>query len=372
MKNNLSLLASVCAIAFEATIMSSQAAAEPISSKPFGQTATGQPITLHTLTNGKGMTVSIMDYGATIVNLIVPDRNGKPGDIVLGFDGSEPYFKESPYFGATIGRYGNRIAKGIFQLNGETYHLATNNNGNSLHGGKKGFDKQMWKAESLAGTSPAIRFSRTSPDGEEGYPGKLEVAVIFTVTDKNELRIAYEASTDKPTVLNLTNHSYFNLAGAGNGTILHQLMTIHAGKITPVDAQLIPTGKLQPVDGTPWDFRQGKAIGTDLRAVGGDPVGYDHNYVLDQGAAVAAEVFDPESGRVMAVTTDQPGIQFYSGNFLDGTVTGKGGKAYPQYAAFCLETQHFPDSPNQPEFPSTVLKPGEIFKSTTVYTFATR
>ena len=372
MKNPLPLFASVCALALEATTMPSPAAADPANSKPFGDTPAGQPVTLYTLDNGKGMSVSLMDYGATIVNLIVPDRNGKPGDVALGFDRLEPYFTESPYFGATIGRYGNRIAKGIFRLDGETYHLATNNNGNSLHGGKEGFDKRMWKAETLTGASPAIRFTRTSPDGEEGYPGTLKVAVTFTLTDKNQLRISYEASTDKPTVLNLTNHTYFNLAGAGNGTVLHHLLTIHAGAITPVDAHLIPTGKLQPVEGTPWDFRKQKAIGADLQAAGGDPVGYDHNYVLDKGTAEAAEVFDPESGRVMTVTTDQPGLQFYSGNQLDGTVTGKGGKAYPQYSAFCLETQHFPDSPNQPEFPSTVLGAGEVFKSTTVYAFATR
>ncbi len=342
------------------------------SAEPFGKTPDGQPVTFHTLANGKGMSVSLMDHGATVVNLIVPDRHGTPGDVALGFDRVEPYFTRSPYFGATVGRYGNRIARGTFQLDGKTYHLATNNHGNSLHGGDKGFDKQMWQAEKLAGTSPAIRFSRTSPDGEEGYPGKLEVAVTFTLTDKNELRISYEASTDQPTVLNLTNHNYFNLAGAGSGTILRHLLTIHSGTITPVDAHLIPTGKFQPVDGTPWDFRQAKAIGTDLRAAGGDPIGYDHNYVLDQGAAVAVEVFDPESGRLMTVATDQPGVQFYSGNFLDGTVVGKGGQAYPQYAAFCLETQHFPDSPNQPAFPSTVLRPGEVFRSTTVYAFATR
>ena len=372
MKNTLPLFAGVCAVMLEAVTIPAHAAAEPISSRLFGHAPSGQPITLYTMTNGKGMSVSIMDYGATIVNLIVPDRNGKPGDVALGFDSIEPYFAKSPYFGATVGRYGNRIAKGTFHLDGETYHLATNNHGNSLHGGSKGFDKQMWKAEPLTGASPAIRFSRTSPDGEEGYPGALNVAVTFTLTDKNELRIAYEASTDKPTVLNLTNHTYFNLACAGNDTILHHVLTIHAGKITPVDAQLIPTGKFQPVNGTPWDFRKAKAIGTDLQSTGGEPVGYDHNYVLDRDATEAAEVFDPASGRVMTVSTDQPGIQFYSGNFLDGTVEGKSGKAYPQYGAFCLETQHFPDSPNQAQFPSTVLRPGEVFRSTTVYAFATR
>ena len=230
----------------------------------------------------------------------------------------------------------------------------------------------MWKAEELTGMAPSIRFSRVSPDGEEGYPGRLEVSVTFTLTDNNELQISYEAATDQPTVLNLTNHCYFNLAGAGNGTIFQHILTIRAGKFTPVDVHGIPTGKFQAVAGTPWDFRTPKAVGADLRAAGGDPVGYDHNYVLDPGATGAAEVYEPDSGRVMTVTTDQPGLQFYSGNQLDGTIQGKGGKTYPQYAALCLETQHFPDSPNQREFPSTVLPPGAVFRSTTVYAFSTR
>lgn len=371
MKNRLLTLAAVCTLA--STTMSIPASpAAPVSSRSFGQTTAGEPITLYTMTNGKGVSVSIMDYGATVVNLIVPDRDGRPGDIVLGFESAEPYFTQTAYFGATIGRYGNRIGKGSFQLDGKTYPLATNDGGNSLHGGKVGFDKRMWQATLLEDASPSIRFSRTSPDGEEGYPGTLKVAVTFTLTDENQLRLAYEATTDRPTVLNLTNHSYFNLAGAGHGTILKHLLTIHAGSITPVDARLVPTGKFLPVEGTPWDFRQAKTIGTDLQAVGGVPVGYDHNYLLDPGAAFAAQACDPESGRVLTVVTDQPGMQFYSGNFLDGTLVGKGGHVYPQHAAFCLETQHFPDSPNQPEFPSTVLRPGEVFRSTTVYTFTTR
>ncbi len=370
MRNPLPLFAGVCALALEASL--SARAAEPVTSQPFGQTPAGQPVTLYTLTNGQGMSVSLTDYGATIVNLLVPDRRGQPGDVALGFDQLEPYFTESPYFGATVGRYANRIAKGVFLLDGKTYHLATNDHGNSLHGGTQGFSKQMWKAEELTGTSPAIRFSRVSPDGEEGYPGRLEVAVTFTLTDHNALQISYEASTDQPTVLNLTNHCYFNLAGAGSGTILQHVLTIHADTILPVDAHGIPSGKFQAVAGTPWDFRTPKAVGTDLRAAGGDPVGYDHNYVLKAGAAPAAEVYEPDSGRVMTVTTDQPGLQFYSGNQLDGTIKGKDGKVYPQYAALCLETQHFPDSPNQPEFPSTVLRPGEVFRSTTVYAFSTR
>jgi len=362
-------IVAICGFVLGAWAIPLHADSDAIVSKPFGKTTAGEPITLYTLTNDKGMSVSLMDYGATVVNLLVSDRTGKLDDIALGFESAEPYFTKSPYFGATIGRYGNRIAKGTFQLNGEAYHIPTNNNGNSLHGGDIGFDKHMWKAETIGTTPPAIRFTRTSPDGEEGYPGSLDVAVTFTLTDKNQLRISYKATTDKPTVLNLTNHTYFNLAGAGNGTVLGQVMTIHAKAITPVDSLLIPTGKIQEVEGTPWDFRKGKAIGTDIQATGGNPIGYDHNFVLDKGATYAAQVYEPASGRLMTVTTDQPGLQFYSGNFLDGTLTGKGGKVYPQYSAFCLESQHFPDSPNHANFPSTVLKPGDVYKSTTTYSF---
>jgi aldose 1-epimerase len=318
------------------------------------------------------MSVSLMDYGATVVNLLVPDRAGKLDDVVLGFESVEPYLTATAYFGATIGRYGNRIAKGSFMLDGKTYQLPLNNGVNSLHGGTTGFDKQLWKVEHKESNPPSITFSRISPDGEDGYPGTLNVLVTFTLTEKNQLRISYKATTDKPTVINLTNHTYFNLAGAANGTILDHIVTLHADEFTPVDASLIPTGKIQKVAGTPWDFRTGKAIGKDLQAVGGTPVGYDHNYVLNEGASSAAEVYEPTSGRLMIVTTDQPGIQFYTGNFLDGTLTGKGGKVYPQYQAFCLETQHFPDSPNEPNFPSTVLKPGQIYKTTTVYSFSTK
>ena len=346
--------------------------AEPITMKPFGQTTKKEPVTLYTLTNKGGMSVSIADYGATVINLMVPDKAGKLDDIALGFDTLEPYFTKSPYFGATIGRYGNRIAKGSFKLDGKTYQLAQNNGVNALHGGLQGFDKQLWKAEPLKGEQPAIRFSRVSPDGEEGYPGTLKVSITFVLTDKNELEISYEATTDKLTILNLTNHTYFNLAGSGGGTILDHVVTLHADAFTPVDSTLIPTGEIKKVEGTPWDFRTPKAIGKDIKATGGDPIGYDHNYVLTKGAPVAAEVYEPTSGREMKVITDQPGVQFYSGNFLDGKVAGKGGKLYPQYGGFCLETQHFPDSPNQPNFPSTELKPGETYKTKTVYVFSTK
>jgi aldose 1-epimerase len=306
------------------------------------------------------------------VNLLVPDRAGKLDDVALGFESVAPYFTQTAYFGATIGRYGNRIAKGSFTLDGKTYQLPQNNGVNSLHGGTTGFDKQLWKVDRKESSPPSITFSRVSPDGEDGYPGTLNVNVTFTLTEKNQLRISYRATTDKPTIINLTNHTYYNLAGAGNGTILDHVVTLHADAFTPVDSTLIPTGIIQKVAGTPWDFRTAKPIGKDIKAVGGNPVGYDHNFVLEKGASWAAEVYEPTSGRLMKVVTDQPGIQFYTGNFLDGTLTGKGGKVYPQYGAFCLETQHFPDSPNHSNFPSTVLKPGQVYKTTTVYSFSAK
>jgi aldose 1-epimerase len=343
-----------------------------VIAKPFGETAKHEPVTLYTLTNKDGMSVGIMNYGATVVNLLVPDRNGKLDDVALGFESVAPYFTQTAYLGATIGRYGNRIANGSFKLGDNTYQLPKNNGVNSLHGGLNGFDKQLWKVEDKESNPPSIKFSRVSPDGEEGYPGKLSVNVTFTLTEKNQLRISYQATTGKPTIINLTNHTYFNLAGAGNGTILDHVVTLHAAAFTPVDATLIPTGKIQKVAGTPWDFQTAKPIGKDIKAVGGDPIGYDHNYVLKEGASSAAEVYEPVSGRLMKVVTDQPGIQFYTGNFLDGTLTGKGGKVYPQYGGFCLETQHYPDSPNHPNFPSTVLKPGQLYKTTTTYAFSTK
>jgi aldose 1-epimerase len=345
-----------------------------ITSKPFGRTREGRLVTLYTLTNQNGMSVSIMNYGATIVKILVPDRNGKLDDVVLGFDRFSPYVHLSPYFGATVGRYANRIAKGRFELGKTVYQLPINNGPNSLHGGLRGFDKRVWKVEPVESDIPALRFSRLSPDGEEGYPGNLFVSVTFSLNDDNELRISYEATTDKPTVINLTSHSYFNLAGGG--TIRDHVLTLHADAFTPVDATLIPTGEIKEVAGTPWDFRTPTPIGLHLKETGGDPIGYDHNFVLNKGIfsnwSLAAEVYDPKSGRTLKVSTDQPGIQFYTGNFLDGTLIGAGGNVYHQYDAFCLETQHFPDSPNHDNFPSTVLNPGDTYKTSTVYAFGVK
>jgi aldose 1-epimerase len=347
-----------------------------VTVKPFGTTPDGEKVLIYTLVNKNGMKVSIMTYGATVVNLYAPDREGKFADVSLGFDSLKPYLTQSPYFGSIVGRYGNRIAKGKFTLDGKIYQLACNNGENHLHGGVKGFDKQVWKSEVIKSKQPSVRFTLRSPDGQEGYPGTLDTSVTYTLTNKNQLRIEYKATTDKPTVLNLTNHTYFNLAGAGNSNILNHKLKLNADRFTPVDATLIPTGELKKIDGTVMDFRKPSAIGARIKEVGGEPIGYDHNYKLRKFLfsknAVAAEVYEPVSGRVMTVTTDQPGIQFYSGNFLDGTITGKRGKIYNQYDGFCLETQHFPDSPNQPQFPSVVLRPGQTYQSTTVYSFSAK
>lgn len=335
----------------------------------------------YTLSNDAGMAVTILTYGAIIQSLMVPDKDGKPENIVLGFDNADDYATKSPYFGALVGRYANRIAKGHFALDGKTYTLAINNDPNTLHGGNKGFDKQMYAARPFtADDGPALELSRTSPDGEEGYPGALTYSVTYTLTSKNELRIEYHATTDKDTVINLSNHSYFNLAGEGSGSITDHVLELNAPHYTPVDETLIPTGEIAPVAGTPFDFTKGKAIGQDLRD-GSDPQiiigrGYDHNFVLDRAAGdtslqMVARVHEPTSGRMLEIQSTEPGVQFYSGNFLDGTFAGTSGKVYRQTDAFALETQHFPDSPNQPNFPSTVLKPGEEFTSTTVWTFST-
>ncbi|MDR2462914.1 MAG: galactose mutarotase [Verrucomicrobiales bacterium] len=349
-----------------------------VSVSDFGVTDSGDQVRLYTLDNGRGLSVSVMNYGATIVKLFTPDRDGVSGDITLGFDTFAPYQTQSPYFGAIVGRYANRIAKGKFSIEGENYQLAINDTPNTLHGGKVGFDKQIWQAEIVSENPPVLRFSRVSADGEEGYPGNLRVSVTYGLSTKdNTLTISYEAETDKTTVVNLSNHAYFNLAGQGNGTILNHALTLNASHYTPVDDTLIPTGAIAPVENTPMDFRSPSAIGSRLQQVGGTPVGYDHNYVLNKKerknhCSMAAEVYSPESGRVMYILTDQPGIQFYSGNFLDGTISGKDGKVYPQYSAIALETQHFPDSPNHQNFPSTVLKPDGQFRSTTIYVFETR
>jgi len=346
--------------------------------REFGKTAKGEPVQLYTLRNSKGLEASITNYGAILVSLRVPDRNGNVADVVLGFDSLHGYLSEHPYFGAVIGRYGNRIAGGRFVLDGLEYNLARNNGENHLHGGIRGFDKAVWRPKELqAGGDSCLEFTYLSEDGEEGYPGNLTATVRYTLTEDNELRLDYYATSDKATVINLTNHSYFNLAGAGNGDILAHRISINADSFTPVDRGLIPTGELRPVAGTPFDFRQPHAIGEridgkDQQLVYGK--GYDHNFVLNGPAGSlrpAARVIEPGSGRVVEVPTTEPGVQFYTGNFLDGTIRGKGGAAYGHRYGFCLETQHFPDSPNQPQFPSVVLRPGAKYQSTTVYKFST-
>jgi aldose 1-epimerase len=344
----------------------------------FGKTKDGQPVGIYTLTNTGGMEVAITNYGGVVVSIKTPDRSGKFADVVLGFDTFDAYLNNTPFFGALVGRYGNRIAKARFTLDGHEYHLAANDNGNTLHGGLKGFDKRLWQAKDVSTKEiPALELTCLSKDGEEGFPGNLSVTVTYSLTPKNELKIDYAATTDKDTVLNLTNHSYFNLAGQGERDILSHLMMINADRFTPVDATLIPTGELKSVAGTPLDFRKPTAIGARIDADDQQMKfgrGYDHNFVLNRKGGeliLAARVTEPSSGRVLEVLTTQPGLQFYTGNFLDGTIHGKAGKVYPRRSAFCMETQHFPDSPNQPQFPTAVLKPGEHFQSTTVFRFST-
>ncbi|MGC3959947.1 MAG: aldose epimerase family protein [Verrucomicrobiota bacterium] len=346
-----------------------------ISAGPFGQTPKGKAVTLYTLRNANGVVATICNYGGLVTSLQVPDRNGKLGDVVLGYDNLAGYLKETPYFGALIGRYGNRIAKGKFALNGQTYTLATNNGPNALHGGLKGFDKVVWDAKPLiTAQGPALELRYVSKDGEEGYPGTLTVTAVYTLTANNALQLDYTATTDKDTVANLTQHSYFNLAGKGD--ILGHEVMINADKFTPVDATLIPTGELPSVAGTPFDFRKATTIGARIGEqneqlkFGG---GYDHNWVIAKPAgqlAVMARVSEPTSGRVLEVLSTEPGLQFYSGNFLDGTITGKGGWVYQFRNGFCMEPQHYPDSPNQPNFPSVVLKPGQVYHNTIIYRFS--
>jgi len=344
-----------------------------IEKEVFGQLPDGDQVDLFVLTNGRGMTAKVMTYGATLVSLSVPDKNGEVADITLGCDSIEGYMEASPYFGATVGRYANRIARGKFTLDGVEYTLATNNGENHLHGGIKGFDKILWQAEPFREEKTVgVKFVYFSKDGEEGYPGNLACTVTYMLTDINELRITYEAETDKATPVNLTHHSYFNLAGQGEGDILSHELMIAADKYTPVDAGLIPTGEIRDVAGTPMDFTTPHAIGERIGQVEG---GYDHNFVLRSGGgdlALAARVHEPQTGRVMEVHTTEPGIQFYSGNFLDGTITGKDGKVYHKHYGFCLEPQHFPDSPNQPGFPSTILRPGAKYFTRTVFQFYTQ
>ena len=339
----------------------------------YGKTPEGTPVQQYTLTNGR-VTAKVITYGAILTDLIVPDRDGKAGDVVLGFDNLDGYLKGHPFFGATVGRVGNRIAGGKFSLDGKDYTLAVNNGPNSLHGGLKGFDKVVWKVE--AADDRSVKLSYVSKDGEEGYPGTLSVTVTYTVTDDDAVRIDYTASTDKATPINLTNHSYFNLSGPAAGTILKHELTLNADKYTPVDDTLIPTGEIAPVAGTPLDFTAPTPIGSRIEQMKGDPTGYDHNVVLrgsaDGKPALAARVYDPASGRQMETYTTEPGVQFYTGNFLNGSVVGKGGVAYQQRQGFCLETQHFPDSVHHSNFPSTILKPGTTYTSTTLYKFSAR
>ncbi len=342
-----------------------------LSKSVFGRLPGGSKAHLYTLENANGMRVSITNYGGIITELHVPDRQGTLADVVLGFDNLDQYLGEHPYFGATIGRVANRIAQGRFALDGKSYQLAINNGPNHLHGGLRGFDKVLWKATPIKNSG--VKLSYSSPDGEEGYPGRLTVTVTMTLTSANELRLDYSARTNKPTPLNLTNHTYFNLAGRGD--ILGHELTLDAHYYTPVDETLIPTGEILKVDRTPFDFIQPRTIGSRLRELKGKPRGYDHNFVLDNGGqflARAARVSEPVSGRVMETWTTEPGMQLYTGNFLDGSLTGKNGMTYRQCGAVCFETQHFPDSVNQPQFPTTVLRPGRIWESATLYKFSTQ
>ena len=347
---------------------------------PFGTTAQGEAVSVYTLKNDHGIELRVLDYGGIILSLTVPDRNGRPDDVVLGFDSLADYVRTSPYFGAIIGRYGNRIAHGRFTLDGRTYTLARNNGPNHLHGGVKGFDKVVWGVTPFKGRgSVGLTFRYTSPDGEEGYPGTLQATVTYTLTDDNELTFDYHATTDRATPVNLTQHSYFNLAGTG-GDILGHVVLVNADRFAPVDSTLIPTGELRSVVGTPFDFRTPTAIGARINADDEQlrhGRGYDHNFVLNQsgsdrraGLALAARVYEPTSGRVLEIYTTEPGLQFYSGNFLDGTLRGKNGVVYRHRSGFAMETQHFPDSPNHPQFPSTILTPGAEYRSRTLLRFS--
>lgn len=356
------------------------ATAKPkITKAAFGKTADGKAVEIYTLTNSGGAEAKIITYGGTVVSLKVPDKNGNLGDVVLGYDSVADYEKHTSYLGALIGRYANRIAKGKFSLNGKEYNLAVNNGENHLHGGLKGYDKVVWTARSSTDANGArLALTYLSREGEEGYPGNLNVKVTYSLTEKNELKIVYSATTDNDTVINLTHHSYFNLAGAGNGTILDHQLTLNADRFTPTDRGSIPTGELRNVKGTPFDFTVATAIGAridqqDEQLKFGS--GYDQNWVLNKvgnGLSRAATVYEPTSGRVMEVHTTEPGVQFYAGNYLDGVIKGKSGQQYPRRSGFCLEAQHFPDSPNKPQFPTTVLKKGQRYLQTTIYKFSVR
>jgi aldose 1-epimerase len=358
-----------------------------ITQATFGYTAARTPVEIYTLRNGHGMEARIITYGGIVQSLKVPDKDGKLEDVVLGYDTLDGYLTNNPYFGCLVGRYGNRIGGAKFTLEGKTYTLATNNGPNSLHGGIVGFDKVVWKAKSwFTLDGPALELNYVSKDGEEGFPGTLKVTAIYTLTENNELHLDFTATTDKPTVCNLTHHSYFNLKGQGNGDILGHEVYINADKITPVDKDLITTGELKPVDGTPFDFRKPTAIGARIN----DPdqqlqygPGYDHNWVINKPLdkegkpmlnkfSLQARVHEPTTGRVMEVWSTEPGLQFYAGNFLDGSIIGKEGKMYPRRSGFCMEPQHYPDSPNKPMFPSTELKPGKTYQTSIVYRFSVK
>jgi aldose 1-epimerase len=365
------------------TLSGKKETASMIDSKPFGKTADGKSVELYTLTNRNGVKAEIITYGGHVVSLTVPDKNGQMGDILLGHDNLEGYLNRAtnPYFGCIVGRYGNRIGQAKFTLDGKEYKLPANDGVNHLHGGVNGFDRKVWEVKKAVAAKGGamLTLHYVSADMEEGYPGKMDVTVTYTLTKDNELRIDYEATTDKPTVCNLTNHMYFNLAGQGVGDNSGHELMINADTFTPVDSGLITTGRILPVKGTPMDFTKPTPIGARIDA-DYDQLkfgkGYDHNWVLNKKKAgelsLAASVYEPTSGRVMEIWTVEPGVQFYAGNFLDGTITGKGGKVYQHRAAFCLETQHYPDSPNKPNFPSTVLRPGQVYKTTTIHKFSVR
>ena len=345
-----------------------------INVESFGKTPDGREVGLYTLANINGIRAKITNYGAILVSLEVPDKDGKPADITLGFDKIDGYLTRHPYFGSTVGRYANRIGGAKFKLNDIEYTLAANNGPNHLHGGIKGFDKVVWKLEDIKAESDKalLKLSYLSKDSEEGYPGNLACTVTYTLTKNGELKISYEAETDKATVINLTNHSYWNLAGQGSGDVLGHELMLNADKYTPVDEGLIPTGEIRSVKDSPMDFTKPMTIGSRIGQVEG---GYDHNYVLNSGGgalSLCARVSEPTSGRIMEIHTTEPGVQFYTGNFLDGSITGKSGKVYKKHYGFCLETQHFPDSPNKPDFPSAVLDPGDKYTTVTVYKFYTK
>jgi len=370
-------LGAACFVGCAPMSNSTASSIDTITKAPFGKTPDGASVEIYTLRNRNGCEARIMTYGGIVQSLTMPDRNGKLDDIVLGYDTVDAYIAKTPYFGALIGRYGNRIGGAKFTLEGKTYTLPQNDHGNTLHGGVKGFDKVVWKVvkADVGPKGPRLELNYLSKDGEEGFPGDLNVMAVYTLTDNNELRLDFTANTDKPTVCNLTHHSYFNLRGQGNGDILGHEVYINSDKTTPVDSGLIPTGELAPVAGTPFDFRKPTTIGARIK----DPdtvlqygPGYDHNWVINKPPGklgLMARVYEPTSGRVMEVLSTEPGLQFYAGNFLDGTIKGKGGAVYQRRTGFCMEPQHYPDSPNKTQFPSTELKPGETCHNTIIYKF---